>query len=54
MSWKFIFYDWGGLNAALFGLINHGTQSAFFPGAWIFSNLLNIDVGWPRFSRDDL
>lgn len=40
MSWKFIFYDWGGLNAALFHLINQGTPIALSPVAWIFSNLL--------------
>ena len=40
MSWKFVLYDWGGLNAALFQFINQGTPTALAPVAWIFSNLL--------------
>jgi len=37
MSWKFVFYDWGGLNVALFHTINTGTPAAFGPLAWFFS-----------------
>lgn len=40
MSWKFFLYDWGGLNAALFQLINQDTPAALVPVAWVFSNLL--------------
>lgn len=40
MSWKFFLYDWGGLNAALFQLINQDTPSVLVPVAWVFSNLL--------------
>ncbi|WP_354687859.1 signal peptidase II [Cupriavidus necator] len=37
MSWKFILYDWGGLNVALFQAINTGTPTAIAPLAWFFS-----------------
>jgi transposase InsO family protein len=37
MSWKFILYDWGGLNVALFQAINTCTPAAFAPLAWFFS-----------------
>ena len=37
MSWKFVLYDWGGLNVALFRAINAGTPEAFAPLAWFFS-----------------
>jgi len=37
MSWKFILYDWGGLNVALFQAINAGTPAALGPIAWFFS-----------------
>ena len=40
MNWKFIFYDWGGLNATLFQLINQDTPAALMPVAWFYSNLL--------------
>ena len=37
MSWKFVLYDWGGLNVALFQAINTGTPTALGPLAWFFS-----------------
>lgn len=37
MSWKFVLYDWGGLNVALFQAINAGTPTALGPLAWFFS-----------------
>uniref|UniRef100_UPI003F4946C7 signal peptidase II n=1 Tax=Cupriavidus taiwanensis TaxID=164546 RepID=UPI003F4946C7 len=40
MSWKVIFYDWGGLNGALFQLINAATPTWLMPLAWLFSNVL--------------
>lgn len=40
MSWKAIFYDRGGLNGALFQLINAATPTMLMPLAWLFSNVL--------------
>jgi signal peptidase II len=40
MSWKFVLYDWGGLNGALFQFINEGTPLILMPLAWLFSNVL--------------
>jgi len=40
VSWKAILYDWGGLNAALFEAVNHGTPPSLAPFAWLFSSLL--------------
>ena len=40
MSWKFLLYGWGGLNAALFQIINHATPMVLMPLAWLFSNVL--------------
>jgi signal peptidase II len=40
MTWKFFLYDWGGLNAALFQVMNQGMSAFFAPLAWVFSNLL--------------
>lgn len=37
MSWKFILYDWYGLNVALFQAINAGTPATLGPLAWFFS-----------------
>lgn len=37
MSWKFLLYDWGGWNVALFQAINSGMPSALDPLAWFFS-----------------
>lgn len=37
MSWKFLVYDWGGWNVALFHTINSGMPSALDPAAWFFS-----------------
>ncbi|MFJ3318026.1 signal peptidase II [Herbaspirillum huttiense] len=37
MSWKFIFYDWYGLNVALFQAINAGTPAPLGPLVWFFS-----------------
>ncbi|WP_024973306.1 signal peptidase II [Ralstonia pickettii] len=41
MSWKFILYDWGGLNVALFQAINAGTPGALGPLAGFFSLIGN-------------
>ena len=40
MNWKAILYDWGGLNSALFQLVNEATPPILMPLAWIFSNFL--------------
>lgn len=40
MSWKAIFYDWGGLNGALFQCVNAATPPSLMPLAWLFSNVL--------------
>ncbi|AVO48793.1 MULTISPECIES: signal peptidase II [Melaminivora] len=40
MSWKSVFYDWGGLNGALFQFINEATPPILMPLAWLFSNVL--------------
>lgn len=40
MTLKFLLYDWGGLNGALFEVINQSTPAIFMPLAWVFSNLL--------------
>ena len=37
MNWKFLLYDWGGWNVALFQAINSGTPGALDPWAWLFS-----------------
>jgi len=37
MNWKFILYDWYGLNVALFQAINAGTPAPLGPLAWFFS-----------------
>ncbi|HHS5401476.1 hypothetical protein ACX1FB_16315 (plasmid) [Legionella pneumophila] len=37
MNWKFILYDWYGLNVALFQVINAGTPAALGPLVWFFS-----------------
>ena len=37
MNWKFILYDWYGLNVALFQAINAETPAALEPLAWFFS-----------------
>lgn len=37
MSWKFVLYDWGGLNLALFQAINAGTPAVLWPLASFFS-----------------
>lgn len=40
MTWKFLLYDWYGLNATLFHIINQGTPPSLAPLAWVFSNVL--------------
>lgn len=40
MTLKFFLYDWGGLNAALFQVINQGMPTILAPLAWVFSNIL--------------
>lgn len=40
MNWKAILYDWGGLNSALFQLVNEATPPILMPLAWIFSNVV--------------
>lgn len=40
MTWKFLLYDWAGLNAVLFRIINQSTPSSLSPLAWMFSNIL--------------
>lgn len=40
MILKFFLYDWGGLNGALFQIINQSTPAIFMPLAWVFSTLL--------------
>ena len=37
MSWKFVLYDWAGLNLALFQAINAGTPAVLWPLASLFS-----------------
>ncbi len=37
MNWKFILYDWYGLNLTLFQAINTGTPATLSPLAWFFS-----------------
>lgn len=37
MNWKFILYDWYGLNVAVFQSINAGTPASLGPLAWFFS-----------------
>ncbi len=37
MNWKFILYDWYGLNVALFQAISAGTPATLGPLAWFFS-----------------
>lgn len=39
MDWKFLFYDWGGLNLAIFEFINAGTPAELEVLAWLFSIL---------------
>ena len=54
MSWKFILYDWYGLNVALFQAINAGTPATLGPLAWFFSLVGNywtapltlLGLGW--------
>lgn len=41
MNWKFLVYDWGGWNVALFHAINSGMPSALDPVAWCFSLIGN-------------
>lgn len=40
MTVKFLLYDWGGLNGALFEVINQSTPDIFMPLVWVFSTLL--------------
>lgn len=54
MNWKFILYDWYGLNVALFQVINAGTPATLGPLAWFFSLVGNywtapltlLGLGW--------
>lgn len=41
MNWKFILYNWCGLNVALFQAINAGTPTTLEPLAWFFSLMGN-------------
>ena len=61
MSWRFVLYDWGGLNVALFRAINAGTPEAFAPLAWFFSLIGNFWTAplmilglwwWSKFATD--
>ncbi|CAJ0803933.1 MAG: lipoprotein signal peptidase [Ralstonia sp.] len=41
MNWKFLVYDWGGWNVAMFSAINSATPSTLDPVAWFFSLIGN-------------
>ncbi len=59
MNWKFIFYDWYGLNAELFEAINAGMPVTLGPLVWFLSLVSNYWTaplmllglwGWSRFA----